>query len=343
MFKPNARKWAILFAGLVLAAGGAAAQVDGPKVDWDLNAHGGSRALTRGIEAMSSYVSEQTGGNFSIEIHYGGALGKPQDNIDSIKLGAFEMGLWCSCWSPAKAPALSALTLPFLPLESADEVARVHQSYLGHPVLVEEASKWGAIYLTTQIIPESTIMGKGNAPSSLEDLKGMRIRGIGNGAKVVDLLGATRVSMASPETYQAMQRGMLDGVSFPIYGYSAFKIDELSDWYSDDIKFGRLVTVSLVNKNAFDELPEQYQQVLLDAVPVAQSALKEAYGNMEELNFPKWEEMGIQRVRFDAESVAAMETENAASFYADWVETVTDRGVPGQEMLTFLLNEAASN
>lgn len=123
MFKSTLQACALIVAGAFIAPIASIAEVKGPKVNWDLNAHGGSRALTRGIEAMSEYISEQTGGNFTIKIHYGGALGRPQDNIDSIKLGAFEMGLWSSAWSPAKAPALSALTLPFLPLEDIDEVA----------------------------------------------------------------------------------------------------------------------------------------------------------------------------------------------------------------------------
>ena len=341
MFKSTLQACALIVTGAFIAPIASIAEVEGPKVNWDLNAHGNSRALTRGIEAMSKYVSEQSGGNFTIKIHYGGALGKPQDNIDSIKLGAFEMGLWSSAWSPAKAPALSALTLPFLPLENIDEVARVHQSFLKHPVLVEEAAKWGDIYLTTQLIPESSVMAKGVTPKTLDDLKGLRIRIIGNGARVAELLGATPVSIPGFETYPSMQRGTMDGVSFPSYGYSAFKVDELSDWYSDDIKFGRLVTVSLVSKQAFEELPAQYQQLLADSISVAQDALKNAYGGIEEVNFPKWKEMGIERVSFDPVAIKKMETENSESIYADWIASASERGVPAKELLDFLLSEAS--
>ena len=54
---------------------------------------------------------------------------------------------------------------------------------------------------------------------------------IGNGARVAELLGATPVSIPGFETYPSMQRGTMDEISFPSYGYSAFKVDELSDWY----------------------------------------------------------------------------------------------------------------
>jgi TRAP-type C4-dicarboxylate transport system substrate-binding protein len=140
-----------------------------------------------------------------------------------------------------------------------------------------------------------------------------------------------------------MQRGTLDGVSVPSYGYSAFKVDELSDWYSDDIKFGRLVTVSLVSKQAFDELPAQYQELLMNSIPVAQGALKDAYGGIEEVNFPKWKEMGIERVSFDPVAIKKMETENSESIYSDWIASANERGVPAKDLLDFLLSEASGN
>ena len=334
---------ALAFSVVALAGHQAEAEIAGPKVNWDLNAHGPSRVLTRGIEAMSKYVAEQTGGKFNIKIHYGGALGKVRDNIDNIKLGSFQMGLWCSCYSAAKASALSALTLPFLPLDNIDEVGKVHQAYLKHPIVVKEADKWGAIFFTTQLIPESTVMAKGKAPKRLEDFKGMRIRGLGNTAAVIKLLGASTVSLPAPETYQGVQRGTMDGVSFPLYGYSAFKIDELSDWFSDDIKFGRLVTVSLMNKAAYNALPPQYQKLLQESVAVSHSALKKGYAGVEDRNFPKWKKMGIKRVKFDKKAIAAMEEKHGASIYQNWVKTVTKRGVPGQDLLDFLLKEASGS
>jgi TRAP-type C4-dicarboxylate transport system substrate-binding protein len=148
--------------------------------------------------------------------------------------------------------------------------------------------------------------------------------------------------MPSTETYQGIQRGTMDGVSFPLYGYSAFKIDELSDWYSDDIKFGRAITVSLVNKDAFESLPEQYQMVLNDSIPLANAALIEAYGDIESTNYPNWLEMGVTNVDFTPSDVAAMEAEARPIIFADWVATANDRGIAGQDIIDFLM-EAAAN
>src|SRR5436190_1605584 len=62
-----------------------------PKVAWNLSVWGPPRAFTAGIETLAKYVEKESGGNFTIKIHYGEALSKGPDNLDNIKLAAFEM------------------------------------------------------------------------------------------------------------------------------------------------------------------------------------------------------------------------------------------------------------
>src|SRR3546814_7946926 len=111
------------FAAICTAAPAVAA-VDGPKVAWNLSVWGPPRAFTAGIEAVSKYVDEQTGGKFTIQIHYGGALSKGQDNLDNIKLGAFEMAQICAGYHPSKHPAINVLELPGLPLADPERKSK---------------------------------------------------------------------------------------------------------------------------------------------------------------------------------------------------------------------------
>ena len=53
--------------------------------------------------------------------------------------------------------------------------------------------------------------------------------------------------------------------------------------------------------------------------------------------------MGIERVSFDPAAIETMEIENSASIYADWIASASERGVPAQELLDFLLSEASEN
>ena len=66
----------LLSAELMLAPSAKAAEVDGPKVKWDVSLWGKKRAFTAGVEKLSALVKSKTGGNFNIVLHYAGALSK---------------------------------------------------------------------------------------------------------------------------------------------------------------------------------------------------------------------------------------------------------------------------
>ena len=88
----------------------------GKNVNWNLSTWGKRRAFTEGIEAVSAYVADKSGGHFTIKINYGGTLSKPRENLDGISLGAFEAATFCASYHADKNKAVTVLELPFLPI-----------------------------------------------------------------------------------------------------------------------------------------------------------------------------------------------------------------------------------
>ena len=116
----SARLTAIgLAAGMALGASGAGAQ---QAVQWELSVWGPPRAYTKSVETLASEVEEKSGGNFKIRIHYAEAISPAKENLDGIKLGAFEAASFCASYHPGKNPAMTGLDLPFLPLMGLDAV-----------------------------------------------------------------------------------------------------------------------------------------------------------------------------------------------------------------------------
>jgi len=58
--------------------------------------------------------------------------------------------------------------------------------------------------------------------SKIGDFKGMNIRVMSLYAPFVKALGAAPVTMAPPEIYHAMERGIIDGFMFPTFGVKSF-------------------------------------------------------------------------------------------------------------------------
>ena len=83
-----------------------AAEVDGPKVSWNMSTWGKARAFTVGPEYIAEQLASKTDGNFTLKIHYGEALSKARENLDGIKLGAFQAAQFCNFYHPGKNPAL---------------------------------------------------------------------------------------------------------------------------------------------------------------------------------------------------------------------------------------------
>ena len=58
--------------------------------EWNASVWGKRRAFTEHVEKLAELVSEKTGGEFTINVSYGG-LSKPRENLDGIEIGALEM------------------------------------------------------------------------------------------------------------------------------------------------------------------------------------------------------------------------------------------------------------
>ena len=106
---------------LGIASGAAPSIVDGPELKWDVSLWGKPRAGTVVADALAAAVEEKTGGKWRLALHYGEALSKARENLDGLEIGAFEAAMFCNFYHPRKNPALMALTLPFLPMNSWEE------------------------------------------------------------------------------------------------------------------------------------------------------------------------------------------------------------------------------
>jgi TRAP-type C4-dicarboxylate transport system substrate-binding protein len=68
------------------------------------------------------------------------------------------------------------------------------------------------------------------AVKSLDDLKGLKIRATGMSAKVVAALGGTPVAMGMPDSYQSLQKGVVDGSAYPTEANKGWKLGEVTDY-----------------------------------------------------------------------------------------------------------------
>jgi len=315
----------------------AAETIDGPRVHWNFAYWGKPRAQSVLYEKFAEYVDERTGGKFTMQIHWG-TLTQPRDNLDGIKLGAYEGTHFVGSYYPGKLPAANGIGLPFLPFTTYPQLAAVYDDYFAHPQLVEELGRWGGLYYMGAIIAQYEVIGRGTPPSGLEGWKGQRIRAPGPVGQIKRAVGAVPTSVPSPEVYTSMDRGLVDSVAFPYYALSAYTIHEIGDWFTHGLKLATSTSGFMIRTEAYEELPDQYKAVMEEyRTSVGYPAAAAAYEESDAASLQTFRDAGLHEVAYNAEERQAFAVETARPVWDEWVEKVTDLGYDGAALLELLL------
>ncbi|WP_158214014.1 TRAP transporter substrate-binding protein DctP [Pusillimonas sp. T2] len=100
---------------------------------------------------------------------------------------------------------------------------------------------------------------------SIEDFKGLRIRSQPNYAPFLRALGASQTMVAIPETYTALERGVVDGLGYPGWGIEDLGWDKMLKVRVEPGFYSVVVNIMMNNKKLEQLTPEQ-RKVIDDAV-----------------------------------------------------------------------------
>ena len=79
------------------------------------------------------------------------------------------------------------------------------------------------------------------------------------------VIGATPTSSTATEVYTGVQQGTMDAASFPFtYSHVAYKIHEVTDWFTSNLSPGTSDCPVVFSINAYNKLPAQYKKLLAD-------------------------------------------------------------------------------
>ena len=315
----TARRLALL---LPLTLGGVAplaAEVEGPRLDWDVSLWGKPRAGTMMADALAAAVREKTGGQWRLTLHYGEALSKARENLDGLAIGAFQAAMVCNFYHPRKNPALMALTLPFLPMNTWENNRRVREAVYAHPAVVAELKRWNAMAYTSSFLPQYEFLGRGEPPLDLASWRGLMVRAGGGLGQAMQRLGATPTSSTATEVYTGVQQGTMDAASFPFtYSHVAYRIHEVADWFTGNLSPGTADCPLAFSISAFEALPPQYKQVLADVKEEVIAAQIQAYVDVDETNLPMLRE-SLREVRYTDAQLAEFRAKAGKPVIEDWI------------------------
>ncbi|SIT29760.1 TRAP transporter substrate-binding protein [Achromobacter sp. MFA1 R4] len=264
-------------ATLGAAAGGAtlaapAIAQEAPTLNWRLASSfpRSADAIFSGGESVAKYVSEATGGKFSIRVFPAGEIVPALQVLDGVQNGTIECGHSASYYYYGKDPVLSFdAAVPF------GLNTRQMNSWMRHGdglTLMREVFKAYNIvnfpcgYTGTQ-------MGGWfrKEIKTVDDLKGLKFRVSAFAGAVLSRLGVVPQQIAGGDIYPALEKGTIDAAEW-IGPYDDEKLgfNKVAPHYYYPGWWEGTLQVSLyVNQDAYNKLPKQYQAILAQASAAA--------------------------------------------------------------------------
>lgn len=304
--------------------------------EWNVSLWGKRRAFTEHVEKLAELVSQKTGGEFTLNISYGG-LSKNRENLDGISIGAFEMAQFCAGYHRDKNPTITVLELPFLGVSNLEEEVAVSHAVYAHPAVQKDLARWNAKLLMTSPMPQYNIVGTGEARDTLAKFDGMRVRATGGIGKAFESVGAVPTSVTATEAYNAMESGVVDTVAFAPHAHFAFRTIDLATWWTSNLNPGTVNCPVVVNTDAYEALSNEHRAALDSSVDEAIAHYLANYGELLE----KWDgvltEKNVKRVELAESEIEAFRAKAADPIREAWLKDMESQGLPGQELYDLVM------
>ena len=164
------------------------------------------------LEAWGKSLTDATGGSLKVEIYTSEQLGKAVDQYDMARDGIAEMTMSPPGLTPGRFPIITLAEIPFTFEEVGKGSGNFHRWYQKHA-----ATEMGDVKLCMVILHDPGILHMaGKQPKVPADMAGAKIRPAnGTMANYLSSMGAGTVQAAMGEIRELVERGVVDGITFP--------------------------------------------------------------------------------------------------------------------------------
>jgi TRAP-type C4-dicarboxylate transport system substrate-binding protein len=210
-------------------------------------------------ESWCKEVEKRTNGQVVVEYFPGQTLTKARQVYDGVVEGISDVGFSVLAYTRGRFPVMAAVDLP-LGYTSGTVATKVINAVY-KKFMPKELMDTQVMYLHAH--GPGLIHTKSKAVRKMEDMKGLKFRGHGTSAAVVKALGGTPVPKPMPETYQMLQKGVVDGAVYPFEANKGWKLGEVTRFATADFTAAYTTSFFVVmNKDKWNAISAANQKII---------------------------------------------------------------------------------
>jgi TRAP-type mannitol/chloroaromatic compound transport system substrate-binding protein len=225
--------------------------------------------LGTGANNLGRLIGEMSGGRLTVKVYGANELVPPFETFDAVSSGTAELGHGAAYYWKGKVEA--AQFFAAVPFGLTAQEMNAWLTYGGGMEL------WREAYVPYGLIPAAAgntgvqMGGWFNKKiRSVDDLQGLKMRIPGLGGEVLKRAGGVPVQVAGGEIFTSLQSGAIDATEWvgpwndlAMGLYKAAKYYYYPGWHEPGSTLE-----CLINRAAFDELPEDLQSIVMNACRV---------------------------------------------------------------------------
>jgi TRAP-type transport system periplasmic protein len=283
-------------------------------------------------------VEKRTNGRVKISYFPGNTLCPPQQSYDSVVKGIADIGQTLAAYAAGRFLLTEVLAQPLGYTSNGQPTRACTAFYLKFKPKEFDDSK--VMYIHGH--------GKGmfhtvKVLSSIADLKGLRLKANAENQGIATAVGASPVALPIPETYDALQKGLVDGLVLPFEALKGWKFSDVikTSIPAQPMAYTAPIPV-FMNKDKWNSISKQDQK----AIEKINQEWVEKHANLWEKLEKEAEEdsikKGIKIIKLTPEENAQL-AEKMKVVREDWVKKMSAKGLPAQEAMDWCLEYIKKN
>jgi len=283
------------------------------------------------LESWGKDLEKRSNGKVKVNYYPAGTLVPAPQSYDAVTKGISDVGNHVLGYTVGRFPLTEVLDLPLgypnntVPTKLANAFYDKFKpkEFNDVKVLWFHAQAPGIVHTKTKPI------------TKLEDLKGMKMRTYGSNAKLMSLLGGTPVAMPMTDVYDALSRGVAEGLMCAYEATEGFRFGDQLKYSTENYATSYSAVFAIVmNKDKWNSLPPDIQKI----IDTMSKEYIEKYAAM-------WDDIEISgkaylvkrgnKINTLSKEEEAKWVEKAQPIFDEYVKKMKEKGLPGDEALKF--------
>lgn len=296
-------------AGLAIATGTPANAAD-KAVNWKMHSTFGGKLpqLGTGAKRLESLIKGISGGNVRLNFYEPGALVPALQGFDAVQAGSVDASWGASGYWEGKVPGASFFTaVPFGP------PAREYLAWMKHgggqDVYDQLYAEQGVKALPCGVLAPEASGWFRKEIHGIDELKGLKMRFFGLGAKVMAKVGVSTQLIAAGDIFPALERGTIDATEFSMPAldlklgfHQVAKHYYFPGWHQQST-----LAELLMNQKKWDALSKTQQLQIKTSCDANITAMLAEGEAIQAAALKEIESKGVTLHRWPAEFLAALE------------------------------------